>query len=205
MRSINLKLNPTPLLTTLNKNKSLLFSFLSILSGVLTGACVYNLSDSPVRKELLSDFISLNAQFRDKTNPEIFSGIFIGGLIFFSGMFILGGSFLGKELSFFASAVKFSGIGAMISHLYREYGAEGFEYVLLVFMPGKIIFIFAALLITKICFDTSDKLRCGLCGADASALTKAYGLKCLTAFLIMSASYIVDFVCLKLFSGLVSF
>ena len=189
----------------LTDNFTAIVSFISIFIGIFTGACVYSFSDSFFKNEIMVAFLSFNTNFNDKTNIEIFSGMLISGLIYFFVMFVLGSNIFGKELSPVVTLFKTTGLGAIIAYLYQQFGAEGFEYALLVFIPGKMLFIFAALLITKLCFETSISLRSGLSKEDIAVLIKIYSIKSLFCLAVMIASWSVDFICLKAFSGLINF
>lgn len=199
------------LLISLSKNallndRGLLFSFLSILTGLIFGSVLTVFPDNGIKDEILSLFVSFNTEITDKSKIEIFSGIILSGLVYFGIMFFLGGNVFGKELSLIVTAIKASGITAVIAFLYSHYALKGLEYCLLVFLPGKIIFIFAMLFITKSCFDFSKKLRHGASeSADIKAVTKLYSLKAVFSLLIFMLSWIIDFLTLIIFTGLFDF
>jgi len=205
MMNIYLKTNLLPVFEKLSNRTGLIASFASVLAGIAFGSCVYNLPDISCKNELLSLFIDFSTEITDKTYIEIFSGIVISGVLYFISMFILGGNVFGKELSLLATAVKALGIGALISFLYYQHGVEGFEYALLIFLPGKFVLIFAMLFFTECCFNVSEKLRSGFNNEDTKLLIKMYTFKSIVAFGIMFISWLIDFLCLIGFSKLISF
>ena len=176
------------------ENKALILSFISILSGIFLGSCLYNANMDNFSEYISSFFMSINSHIYN-SNFSFFRNIILDALKYFGMMFLLGGNFFGKEISFIVTAIKFIGIGVIISFLYQEYGAEGFEYILLVFIPGKILFIFAALFMTKFCSDSSKELRNGLHYTEkVSSFARIYGTKSVITFLIFLVSCLVDFV-----------
>lgn len=189
----------------IKEKRGLLASFLSIFIGLIFGSCIYNLPDFSLKNKLLSLFVSFSTEITDKTHIEIFSGFLLSALMYYAVMFFCGGNVFGKEFSMFATSVKASGISALIAFLYNQYGIEGFEYTLLVFIPGKCALIFAMLFLTECCFDTSSKLRSGINNADAKSLIKMFSLKNAVASVIMFISVLFDYLCLVGFSKLISF
>ncbi len=189
----------------IKEKKGLLASFISIFVGLISGSCLFNSPDFSAKNKLLSLFISFSTEITDKTQIEIFSGFLLCGLLYFAVMFFCGGNIFGKELSLFATAVKASGISVLVAFLYNQYGIEGFEYTLLVFIPGKCALILAMLLITECCFNTSGKLRSGVSNADAKALIKVFSLRSAVALAMMFFSVLIDFLCLIGFSKLINF
>lgn len=188
------------------KDQGLLAAFLSALTGLVSGAFVYAFVLHEKNDLIVGAFIKFTTKFSDKSDIEIFSGFALGVLFYFAALFISGSSFLGKRLSIVITLFKTAGIGTLISHLYITYGLKGLEYVLLVFFPGKIIFIFAAVLMTKCCFDMSSSVKNGVDEKGSAAqLIKMYYLKTLVYLLIFILSSAVDFFTIKIFSDLFDF
>lgn len=187
-------------------DKSLLTAFFSVLSGLMSGSLVYAFdifnNDNPIGEI----FISFNTDFIGKTDIEVFSGITVSVLIYFMILFISGSSIFGRTMCIVTTLLKFAGIGALISHLYSSYGLKGLEYVLLIFFPGKLFLIFAAVLMTKCSFDMSNTVKngSGEKGSTASVM-KLYYLKSLVFLSVFILSAAVDFFTIKIFSGLFDF
>lgn len=196
------------LLISLNKSallndRGLLFSFIAILFGLIFGTVLTVFFENGIKNEILSLFVSFNTEIADKSKMELFSGIILSGLLYFGAMFISGGNIFGKELSLIITAVKASGITAVIAFLYSQYALKGLEYCLLIFLPGKLIFMFGMLFMTKCCFDFSKKLRCN--SNEVIKDTKLFSLKSSISFLIFMLSWTVDFLAIIVFSGLFDF
>ncbi len=197
-----LRLNVAELL----RDGGLVFSFLSVFVGLVIGAVTPLLSADGTAGEILSLFVSFNTQLADKSKIEIFSGIALSGLLYFGLMFLFGGNIFGKELLLFVTAIKASGITAVITFLYSQYALKGLEYCLLVFMPGKIILIFAMLFLTKSCYDFSKKLRKGFAQAEENkTAVRLFSLKAVISLFILMLSWTADFLCILVFSGLFDF
>lgn len=185
------------------KDHRLLFSFLSIASGLVFGVVVYIVSSALIENELYNLFIDFNILFSGKTYLEIFSGFTLSGLIYFFSMFIVGGSIFGKLLCSIITFVKAMGISLVTSYLYCNFGLKGFEYALLVFFPGKVALLFAMLFMTKICFECSALLTSG--NELNSVKIKNYCLKTIVVFIFLLVSWTVDLLCIVVFSGLFDF
>ena len=197
-------------LVKLNKilpdDRGLVCSFISILSGLVFGSVVAVLPEHGIKSEILSVFLSFNTDFADKTKTEILSGFVLSGLIYFALLFLFGGNVFGKELVLIITSLKASGITAIIAFLYAEYSLKGLEYTLLVFLPGKAVFFFAMLFMTKSAYDFSGRLRRGLRDKDDMKIhTRLFCLKVLISFVVFALSWLIDFACICIFSGLFSF
>lgn len=185
------------------KNNRLIFSFLSIASGLIFGVVSYIFSSSLIESELYKLFVDFHLLFSDKTNLEIFSGFALSGLAYFFLMFVVGGSIFGKLLCSFITFIKAVGISLVTTYLYCDYGLKGFEYALLVFFPGKIILLFAMLFMTKTCIESSVLLT--NVSEMNSVKIKNYCLKMIVVFIFLLISWMVDMLCIIIFSGLFSF
>lgn len=188
------------------KDKSLLVSFLSVLSGLLGGSLIYALYIFNNDNHIVDIFITFNTDFIGKSDIEVFSGIALSILVYFIALFISGSSIFGRTMCIVTTLLKFAGIGALISYLYTYYGLKGLEYVLLIFFPGKIFLIFAAVLMTKSGFDMSSAIKNGSVEKEsAGSVMKIYYLKSLMFLLLFILSAAVDFFTIKIFSGLFDF
>lgn len=185
--------------------RALVLSFISVLIGIIIGSVLYNLPDFFIKDEAFSLFVDFNTDITDKTNVEVFSGIAISCLLYFFIMFTFGGNIFGKELTLLTTALKASGLGVLVSFLYDRYGAEGFEYTLLVLIPGKSILFFSMLFLSECCFEASTKLRCGINNNDVKRLIKMFGVKSFISLGVMLISWVIDYFCITGLSALVSF
>lgn len=183
------------------KDKDLLISFIFLAFGLVSGVIIFHLSRESISAEVRTMFLNFNNTFVKLPHSEIFAGIMSEGLLYFIVMYILGGSIFGKYLCPVLSAVKIAGISIVTSFLYASFGLKGFEYALLVVFPGKVIFLFAVLIMTKICIAYSRGVLC--CDkSDFSFSLKSYCIKSSAVFVIFIFSWIVDFLCIIIFSDL---
>ena len=188
------------------KEKSTVLSFLSIFIGIIIGAVCYNMSSLMLKNEIDGIFLMFNAGISDKSKAEIFTSIIINGFVYFILLFSSGGNLFGREASLFITTVKFSALGALISYFYETYSLVGLGYTLLVFIPGKLLFVLASLFATKTCFDTSGQMRKGLNSLpETKEYTKIYALKMLIVLCMFLISWFIDFLCIIVFTGLFEF
>lgn len=187
-----------------SENTSLNISFVSVLSGLISGVTVYIFIDSDIKEKISYLFFEFYSVFSDKTSIEIFSGIALYGIIYFTAMFILGGSIFGKTILPALTFFKAMGITILACYFYNKYSMNGLQYALLVFFPGKFILIAAMLILTKICFETSrDILSFEKC--EKAQLIRIYAIKGCITFFLFFFSWIIDFICIEIFSDLFEF
>lgn len=186
----------------LKKDKAIVFSFTSIVVGLISGAVITAFSSASLKSEIEKLFISFFTDFTDKSSLEIFSGIVLDGLIYFIALFISGSNIFGKEMTVILTALKSCGITAIIYVLYADYGLKGLEYVLLVFMPGKVILLFAMLFMTKFSYEFSTDLRST---NEKNPATDVYIVKSVITLIFMLISWLIDFFAIVLFSSLFTF
>ena len=184
-------------------DKGLIFSFISICTGLISGAVITEFFNNQVKEDALAVFLSFFTEITDKSKAEIFSGIATEGLIYFLALFICGSNVFGKELSLFFTAVKSAGISSIITALYSQYGLRGFEYCLLVFMPGKSFFLFSMLYMTKCSYVFSKSLRSGLNGNTLKSEKNIFAVKSAVALTLMLISWTADFLNLIFFNSLI--
>ena len=188
------------------KDKTLAYSFCSVLIGLISGAIIICFSPTTLKAETADLFVSFFTDFTDKNKLEIFSGLALEGLIYFGALFVAGSNIFGKEMTLFITALKASGITAIISVLYSDYTLKGLEYTLLVFLPGKVILFFAMLFMTKFCFEFARDLRKGKGNIkETKSITNVYIAKSLIALLFMLISWLIDFFTIIIFSSLFDF
>ena len=188
------------------KDKGLLWAFVAIFAGIISGSLLYALILHSGNNGIFQLFITFNIDFINKSELEIFSGITLNVLLYFMALFISGCCFNGKPLCVFITFIKMLGIGATVTYLYAQYELKGLEYVLLVFFPGKILLLFSSMLMTKSCFEMSSLVKNGISekGSGASVI-KLYYLKSLIYMLVFMLSAATDYIAIKIFSGLFDF
>lgn len=188
------------------RDKGLLSAFITIFAGIIIGVLTYAFALNGNKNELFDMFISFNTEYISKSNIEIFSGIALNVFAYYFVLFLSGTSFLGRYISLTATFTKVMGISALISYLYVQYGLKGLEYVLLVFFPGKCILISAAVIMTKSCYDMCGIVKSGTAEkGSTTSIKKIYYFKSLVFGLMFLLSAVIDFVLLKIFSGLFDF
>lgn len=186
------------------KDTSLNISFLSVFGGLSSGTLIYICLNDNFRDSICRLFVDFYSVFTDKSSIEIFSGIVFYGIIYFISMFIIGGSIFGKTMAHIITFFKVLGITVLACSFYTEYSIKGLQYALLVFFPGKCTLLVAMLLMTKICFETSRDIL-SFEKSEKSQLIQTYIIKSSVTFLLFLLSWIIDFICIILFSDLFDF
>lgn len=189
------------------KDKHQLWSFISVIAGLVFGIIVSIFSNNEFNTTLQDLFITYSSDFSNKSNLEVFSGIILLGIPYYIVMFILGGSFFGKFLCAPVTALKAAGLSAIASCIYKSYALKGLEYLLLIFFPGKVVLIFSMLIFTKITMDMSQEINC-IRESEFQSIKnqrKIYYIKSLFILLIFILSWTIDFSCMKIFSKLFEF
>lgn len=185
-------------------NKNLIISFVTILSGFLSGVVIFILMNEKILSRTIKVFLEYHTVHFNKTSLEIFCGILLYNTIYFVIMFIVGGSLFGRFLAPAVTLTKSLGITIVISYLYCEYALKGLEYTLLVFFPGKSLLIASFLFMTKICIDMSNELIKYEKNDFRDHISRYYAKSALIFFMIL-LSGLFDLICIKLFSPLFDF
>lgn len=188
------------------KDYGLMLSFVSVFVGLLGGVAAFVMMDEGLKAEITKSFSAYIVQLTSSSKCEIFLSFILSGIIYFFVIFYSGGSIFARETVIIITALKFAGLSMLLACLYSTFNIEGFEYAILVLMPGKFLFIFGSLLLTKDAFDFSGKLRKNIFEkAEHTTLLKRYMVRSLTVLLIFSVSWIIDFTAYLLFSPLFEF
>ena len=188
------------------KDKGLLSTFITMFTGVLVGVFIYAFLLNNTENVFFDLFISFNTDYISKSNIEIFSGILFNGLVYYLILFLSGTSFLGRYICITATFMKVVGITTLISYLYIQYGLKGLEYVLLVFFPGKAVLLLAAVIMTKNSYDMSRVVNNVIIEkGSTTSMKKLYYFKSLVFSFLFILSALIDFLALKIFSGLFDF
>lgn len=187
--------------TRLDKNIILVFS--AALSGIITGICLYLLSDDASKSAVNDLFIAFKDVFSQKSFAELFTALSVSCLIFHAVMFICGSSLFGKPVCALLILFKMTGISTIITHVISAYSIKGLEYILLSFLPGKAFFILSLIFLGKNCFDMIDEIKkIPLYNKNTQSGIKIYCIKSAVACVISLAYLIIDSFCFRLFGGM---
>ena len=74
-------------------------------------------------------------------------------------MLISSTSVIGCVFLYLITFVKLAGFGMYTAFLYTQYGISGIKYFFAVFLPGKLIFIIALLILFELCIKISVDIR----------------------------------------------
>ena len=140
-----------------NINYEIITVFSVIILAIIIGAvCAVCSSDKIEIRELLNKFLT-------ETSNEPFFKLLITKelqqLIFIAIIFVSGSSIYGKAPITLIVFYKILGISYLSGVLISTYLLEGLEYILLIFLPGKILYIFAIILVSVKCLKSSDALK----------------------------------------------
>lgn len=182
-------------------------SAVTIAVGLFAGCLIFFLCRDNIINELSEIFLSFNGDFCNKNKPEIFSGLVFSSAPYIILSVILGTCAVGAPFVILLTALKSAAIGLVTSYIYYAFSLQGVEYCLLVFFPGKIILVFAMLLLTGSCISTARGVLKSVVGEDTIKSTNLqnYFLRSALIALIFILSSTVDFLMIICFSSLFSF
>ena len=121
-------------------------------------------------------------------------------------MTILGTCAFGTPALICLSIVSSMGLSMLTAFIYDNFALKGIEYCLMVFLPGKFLFILALILLTQNCVVTSKSIIDSLNSkVDRVVDFRKYSLRVLVIAVIIFLSAIVDFITLTGFSSLFDF
>lgn len=188
------------------KRRTLILSVLSIALGITFGTIMFIFNDKYISNELLKFFIDFETDFSGKSFFEIFFGFLAVNLVYIILLVVFGSSAIGEIPIVLLTFIKSLGIGSLTSYLFGEYGIRGLEYYLLVFLPGKVVLIFAMVLLLQNSLLSSHQIRQTVKGIINDKIDiKLYLLRTALIILIFILASIVDASAIKLFSPLFSF
>ncbi len=189
-----------------NTKKSAIISSAVLASGIVTGSLIYIVSKTQVSTELWELFTSFCMDFSNKNKPEIISGLVMQNLAYYSLMLIFAVSAFGTPAVFFLSFIKTLGLGMLTTYIYDTFALKGIEYCLLVLLPGKIILLFAMVLLTQNCYIMSlDIYRSLRNKSDRAVEFKKFSLRALLILILILVSSLIDFILVISFSSLFDF
>lgn len=188
------------------KDKILLFSFVVIAAGIISGIILFVFANNLFGNEISDMFSDYFTDLSDKTKIEIFTGMLVSSLPYVILMILFGTSAYGTAVIAIISFIKVIGLGILSSFLYSSYALKGIEYSFLVFFPGKFILILSVLFMMNTCINNSLEINRVLKGerkAENSSLN--YSVKVITAVIMFIISSAIDCLMTVSFSSLFSF
>ena len=194
------------LLTHICKEKLLFFIFITVLFGITFGSLIFNASDLTLKNEILIYFnIYKNGLNSLKLSELLYINI-KNGLPYFFILLFSGSSIFGKYLIVPFTFIKASGLGALISFYYDAFKLQGLGFTLLILIPGKIIYIFALLIMTKYCYEFSSSIISSELNTKSSKeYVYIFLLRCIVYLLMILFSFVIDTICAYAFNSLFDF
>ena len=187
-----------------NYKKHLYTIFLSL--AVVSGVVIYSVNKNDFNSTFSGMFSEFCIDFTCSGKADIFFGLLKNMLPYIIIILLLSTSAVGDLLIYLLTFIKISGMSTYTAFLYTQYGIAGIKYIFTVFLPGKCIFIIAALILTDLCTKISRDYRVKN-KLSESELKKA-GLILLTVCFIVFISLFIDLVTISIFlpkSGILSF
>lgn len=185
---------------------SVVIAALPLILGVIFGSIIYFLSDQSIFDSLKTYFLEFATEFSGKNKSEIISGLIVSYIPYVIIMLIFGMCACGTAPIFLVSFLKSAGIGMTATYIYDVYALKGLEYCLLVFYPGKIIAVFAMLVLTHSCYAMSKEISSSVKGkCDSEVRVDRYIVRTLLISSIFAVSSIIEFLTIVCFSELFSF
>lgn len=185
---------------------SVVIAALPLILGIIFGSITYFLSDKSIFDSLKTYFLEFATEFSGKNKPEIISGLIVSYIPYVIIMLIFGMCACGAMPIFLVSFFKSAGIGMTATYIYDVYALKGLEYSLLVFYPGKIIAVFAMLILTHSCYAMNNEISSSIKGkCDSPVRVDRYIVRTLLISSIFAVASVVEFLTIICFSELFSF
>lgn len=184
-------------------DKSIVTAFLSVASGLVSGGVLFALNKEVCVNEIHGLFTVFMKRFENDNTIFILITMLLSGLIYYAVIIISGTSIAGKNIILFYTILNFSSLSMIASYLYSEYNLKGLEYCLLVFYPGKMIYLFSSLLAVKNAIEYCNALKCR--PVEAINSKKRYICTNGIIFLLFASGITIDFIMIKTFSSLFTF
>lgn len=177
-----------------------------IIVGITVGTALYVLSEKAIENQLWNYFISFSTDFANKNKPEIFFGLVMQNLAYFSVTLFCALCVFGTPAVFFLSFTKSLGLGMLTTYIYDSFALRGIEYCLLVFFPGKILLIFAMILLTQNCYVMSTDINRSIRNKSEGGVEfRKFTLRGLFILFLIILSSLIDFLTVISFSSLFDF
>ena len=194
-----------PALKVNSADKTAIISAVIIAVGIIAGTVVFIFSKDTAVDSLCDYFLAFTSDFTNKNKPEIISGLILSNIPYFIMMLILGTSVIGVPGIAVLTFAKSMGIGLLVTYIYDSFALKGIEYCLLVLLPGKILLVFAMILLTQSCYVTSGNIRTSLYDKETAEPLHKFAVRSLVILLLFLASSVVDYFTLTGFSSLFKF
>ena len=187
-------------------SKALIISFLTIIAGIILSVILFYLNHTFISDKLLKLFVNFQTDFSNKSFAEIFCGFLLSYLPYIFFAVIMGTCSLGVIPVVVLTFAQSLGIGSLASYIISQYALKGFEYFLLIIFPGKVICIFAMLILCESTLSSSMQIReLSEKSTGESFNKKVYITRVLAVSVLFAVSSLVDTVTVKLFSSLFNF
>lgn len=201
-----LKLKNYKISVPYNCRKYTITVFLAV--AVVFGVIIFSINKN--NGNVIGDFSQSFADFlvalQNKSKPQLFVLFFKNIILYVFLVLLFAFSAIGNILIAILSFINFAGIGAYIAFIYTNYGIAGIRYVFAVYIPGKIIFVTALLILIDICTRISADYR----AKNRLSYSEIRGtvISLAVVFLMIIISLSVDLLAVDLFlslTGIISF
>ncbi len=190
----------------INENKTIAISFLTVFISLISGVIYFLFTEENEKKILENHFLQYIDSLVNSDKLDILLSLLKHNLCFIFIIFILGTSLIGYVLIIVVSYLKCLGITFLNCLVLSLYGLKGFEYICMLQLPGKLIFLFSLLLIMRIGIDSSLKIKKTVFTSDKNSLFMGnYLIQNLTVSTFFILSILVDFICISLFLPIFDF
>lgn len=189
--------------TDLSRYSGTLVTFFIMLSAMISGSVFYFMSDIGLKDKIGEVFVHFNEQYMAKSKPEIFLGLLMWALLYLITMLLCSTSVIGTPFVYLINFIRISALSILISHMYWSYGLRGFEYSLLVLLPGKLFLLLSYLIITDVCIDITKNIRS--VSEKYRSDVKNIFMRVIIGIIMTLLQIITDYSVLTLFSGLFEF
>ena len=191
------KFNFSKILLPENYRGFLLTAYLTL--AVISGIVVFSFSENQIISEYAEVFREFIEGASSKSEFQILLSLLRNSLPYILIVSFLSISALGDIIICIVSFIKFAGYGAFATFLYTQYGISGIKYIFYIFMPGKLVFIIALLLLIDVCIKSSGLIRekNRLPSHENSNLVIKLGI----TFILILLSLLIDTFTVKSFSA----
>ncbi len=206
---INICINRSGLKTFLgeiNENKTVAISFLTVFISLISGVVYFLFTEENEKKNLENHFLQYIDALVSADKLDILLSMFKNNFYLMVIIFILGTSLVGYVLIIAVSYFKCLGITFLNCLILSLYGLKGFEYIFMMQLPGKLVFLFSMLLVMRIGIDSSLKIKQTVFTSGKNSLFMGnYLIQNLTISMFFILSILVDFICISLFLPIFDF
>ncbi len=187
-----------------NYQKYPIKAFLLLIAAVISGVAVYIIFNDSLRESINSVFINHNEYLKKNNGKDILISLILSSAIYIVILLVFSTNVLGMPYIYTLSFLKIQAIAVIISHLYLNYGINGIEYSIIVFLPGKALLIVTTLIL----IDFSDNVIGRIRERDNSINSfdiKKISVLLIIVLLLAALSVMLDYLSLRFLSDLFSF